>query len=39
MKGYCVGYGYMGYLPSDGEYHLFETEGEYKAYYIENEEA
>ena len=39
MKGYLLGYGYMGYLPSDGKYHEFETEEAYKEYYIEYEEA
>ena len=38
MKGYWLGYGYMGYLPSDGMYHEFETEDEYKACYREDEE-
>lgn len=38
MKGYWSGYDYMGYLPSDGEYHKFENEGAYKEYYRENEE-
>lgn len=38
MKGYLVFGSYMGYLPSDGKYHEFETEEEYKEYYRENEE-
>lgn len=29
MKGYLVGYGYMGYIPSQGKYILFATEAEY----------
>lgn len=37
MKGYLLGYSYMGYLPSDGKYHEFETEEAYKEYYIEYE--
>ena len=38
MKGYTVGCGYMGYIPSEGVYQLFETEDAYKAYILEIEE-
>ena len=33
MKGYIIGCGYMGYLPSVGRYLLFCTEDEYKEEY------
>lgn len=38
MKGYTTNCGYMGYIPSEGIYRLFETEDEYKNYIIETEE-
>lgn len=38
MKGYTISDGYMGYLPSKGEYSRFETEDEYVSYYREFEE-
>lgn len=32
IKGYPIDSGYMGYLEEDHDYHLFETEGDYKEY-------
>lgn len=37
MKGYPIGTGYMGYVESENGYQLFDTEGEYKEYILENE--
>ena len=36
MKGYFVGYGYMGYV--DGHYMLFVSEEEYEEYYEGHEQ-
>lgn len=38
MKGYTVGSGYMGYIPSEGKYQLFETDDEHAEYIREMEE-
>lgn len=38
MKGYNVADGYMGYMPSLGNYILFATEQEYEEIYKEIEE-
>lgn len=38
MKGYNIDCGYMGYVPSEGVYRLFDTEDDYKQYILENEE-
>ena len=38
MKGYTVSSGYMGYIPSEGIYRLFETDDAYKKYILECEE-
>ena len=38
MKGYNVSIGYMGYVPSEGGYQLFESEDGYKEYIIEMRE-
>ena len=35
-KGYPVADGYMGFLPDEGKYKLFETEGEYNEYFSDN---
>ena len=37
MKGYPVGFGYMGYMPSVKNYILFATEEEYKEIFKELE--
>ena len=37
MKGYDNGKGWMGYLPSIGEYRQFDTEEDYVEYYREFE--
>ena len=38
MKGYTIDVGYMGYVPSEGKYRLFETDDAYKQYILETEE-
>ena len=38
LKGYVVGSGYMGYVPNDGTYLLFCTEGEYEEYMGDDED-
>jgi len=38
IKGYTTSIGYMGYVPSEGDYRLFDTDDEYKQYILENEE-
>lgn len=38
MKGYDVQSGYMGWLPSENSYQLFEDEGSYTSYFRECEE-
>ena len=35
MKGYLVGFGYMGYVPELNKYILFATEDEYVEYCAE----
>ena len=35
MKGFTVGYGYIGWVPGETRYRLFVTEGEYSEYYYE----
>jgi hypothetical protein len=30
MKGYLVGFGYMGWIPQENRYRLFATEEEYR---------
>lgn len=37
MKGYLVSTGYMGYMPSLGNYILFATQAEYEEIYKEIE--
>ena len=37
MKGYPIACGYIGYLPSENAYRLFDTEEEYKMVYREEE--
>lgn len=39
MKGYNIDVGYMGYVPSEGEYQLFDSEQDYKEYISENGES
>lgn len=34
MKGYLVGFGYMGWVPELNRYVLFATESEYEEYYL-----
>jgi hypothetical protein len=38
IKGYPVGSGYMGYVESENDYHLFETDGAYTEYIRDTEE-
>ena len=38
MKGYNNDVGYMGYVPSEGIYRLFESDSDYKEYILECEE-
>lgn len=38
MKDYNIDIGYMGYVPSEGDYELFDSESDYKEYILENEE-
>ena len=38
IKGYPIDVGYMGYLPSKGEYELFDSESDYEEYIQDNEE-
>lgn len=37
MKGYNIDVGYIGYVPSEGKYQLFDNEGDCKQYILENE--
>lgn len=37
MSGYYTSEGFLGYLPSEWKYRLFETEDEYVEYFRENE--
>lgn len=37
MKGYSVNAGYYGWIPSEGRYILFATEGDYEELYLELE--
>ena len=39
MKGYWLGFSYMGYLPSEGKYCEFENEEEYITYFRTYEES
>ena len=38
IKGYTIGSGYMGYIPWENDYQLFETDDEHKEYIQDNEE-
>lgn len=38
IKGYPVGSGYMGYVESENDYRLFETEEDYTEYIRDTEE-
>lgn len=39
IKGYPIGCGYMGYVKSEKQYRLFDTEGDYKEYIRDDEES